>query len=178
MNMRALLLVAAVAAPLAACETGGYYPMPQPYPGGGGYNPGYPGTPDYGQQPNYGSTNLVAGFTPDPRIVNLSSGGSIDASQTVGSGCRGYITSAPDYRVNYQAGGYPLIISVASNTDTTLVINGPNGQYTCDDDSGNGTNPSVRFNNPQSGQYDIWVGTYGSASSAPASLYISEVSSQ
>lgn len=178
MSIRAILLAAVVAAPLAACATDGYgyYPMPQPIPGGGYGGGGY-GTPNYGLQPSYGTLNLNAGFQPDPRVVNLQSGGNIEAS-SFNSNCRGFIASAPDVRVNYNAGGYPLIISVASNTDTTLVINGPNGQWYCDDDSGNGTNPSIRFNGPQSGQYDIWVGTYGSASTAPASLYVSEVSSQ
>lgn len=188
MSMRAFILAVAVAAPLAGCAEG-YYPAPMPYPGGGYPGGGYPGGgypggggwgPDYNQQPNYGTINLNAGFTPDPVVVNLSSGGNIDASQTVDSSCRGYITSAPDVRLNYYAGGYlPLIISVASNTDTTLVINGPDGQWYCDDDGGDyGLNPSVRWNSPQSGQYDIWVGTYGSASTAPASLHISEISTQ
>ena len=176
MSIRALILAAAIAAPLAGCAEA-YYPAPMPYPGGG-YGGGW--TPDYNQRPNYGTINLNAGFTPDPVVVNLSSGGNIDASQTVDSSCRGYITSAPDVRLNYYAGSYlPLIISVNSGVDTTLVINGPDGRWYCDDDGGDyGLNPSVRWNSPQSGQYDIWVGTYGSASTAPASLHISEISTQ
>ena len=73
----------------------------------------------------------------------------------------------------------PLIISVASSADTTLVVNAPDGSFYCDDDGGvNGSNPSVRFNNPQSGRYEIWVGTYRSGSPQAARLHISEVSSQ
>ncbi len=133
---------------------------------------------DFSLPPTYGSTSLNSGFTNDPRTVNLSSGGSIDASG-LGGGCRGYVASAPDYRVNYSAGStFPLIFSVNSDSDTTLVINGPDGRWYCDDDSGNGLNPSYRFSNPGSGQYDIWVGTYASASLQSATLYISEVTSQ
>jgi hypothetical protein len=126
---------------------------------------------------NYGELELSAGFTPDPQVVNLSAGGTISA-QRAGSGCRGFITNAPDVRLHYDAGNYPLIISVDAGADTTLVVNGPDGSFYCDDDSGEGTNPSVRLNNPQSGRYEIWVGTYASGRTQPARLHISEVSSQ
>lgn len=132
---------------------------------------------NYSLQPLYGTANLTAGFTPDPYVVNVTSGGQRDASG-VSSSCRGRIADAPDFRVNYQAGSYPLIISVNSSADTTLVVNGPDGSWYCDDDSGNaGLNPSLRFGSPQSGQYDIWVGDYGGGNN-PAQLAISEVSSQ
>ncbi|MGE0044993.1 MAG: peptidase S1, partial [Hyphomonadaceae bacterium] len=111
---------------------------------------------DWRLNPNYGSVTLRSGFTPDPYVVNLQSGGNINVSQNI-SGCLGYITRQPDFRLHWQAANYglPLIISVASNSDTTLVINGPNTQWYCNDDGGQGLNPSVTFSNPASGQYDI-----------------------
>jgi len=130
---------------------------------------------NYGLQPAYGTVNLSAGFTPDPVNVNVLSGGRIDAS-TRFNGCRGFIADAPDVRLNYRAGSLPLIISVNSQADTTLVVNGPDGSWYCDDDGGNtGLNPSLRFGTPQSGQYDIWIGTYGNASNQQATLSISEL---
>lgn len=126
---------------------------------------------------NYGELSLQAGFADDPRVISLRAGGDISA-QRAGSGCRGFITNAPDVRLFYEAGSLPLIISVDAGSDTTLVVNGPDGSFYCDDDSGEGTNPSVRLNSPQSGRYEIWVGTYSSGNSQPARLYISEVSSQ
>ncbi len=133
---------------------------------------------DYRLNPTYGTINLSAGFLPDPQVMPLQSGGQIDA-QRVSSSCRGFIANAPDVRLNYSAGSYPLIISVNSNSDTTLVVNGPDGSWYCDDDGGvQGLNPSLRFGSPASGQYDIWVGTYGNASLQPAQLHISEVNSQ
>lgn len=132
---------------------------------------------NYGLNPLYGTVNLSAGFTPDPYVVNVTSGGTRNAAN-VSPSCRGSIADAPDFRVNYRAGSYPLIISVASGADTTLVVNGPDGSWYCDDDGGvNGLNPSLRFGSPQSGQYDIWVGDYGGGNNA-AQLVISEVSSQ
>lgn len=134
--------------------------------------------PNPGANANYGSVNLRAGFNPDPRVVSVRAGGNLNAN-TAARNCAGFISRAPDFKVNYTAGSYPLIISVASSADTTLVINGPNGNWHCDDDGGeNGSNPSVRFNNPRSGRYDIWVGTYNRGGTQPARLHISEVSSQ
>src|SRR5690606_41682480 len=58
-----------------------------------------------------------------------------------------------DVRLHWSGGGnLPLIFSVSSSRDTTLVVNGPNGRWYCDDDSGEGTNPSLRFGSPMAGQ--------------------------
>ena len=133
---------------------------------------------DFNANPNYGTLNLESGFTPDPRVVPLRAGGDLDAAG-INTACRGYITRAPDVRINYTAGSLPLIISVAADADTTLVINAPDGNWHCDDDGGvNGLNPAVRFNNPRSGRYEIWVGTYQSGATQPAQLHVSELSSQ
>lgn len=130
---------------------------------------------NYSLNPTYGTASLNAGFSPDPYVVTVQSGGSRDAS-SLSSSCRGFIADAPDVRLNYGAGSFPLIFSVNASADTTLVINGPDGSWYCDDDSGNaGMNPAIRFGSPRSGQYDIWVGTYGSATLQPAQLVISEL---
>ncbi|AZU03541.1 peptidase domain-containing protein [Glycocaulis alkaliphilus] len=144
--------------------------------------------PNVGLTPSYGTISLSGGFTPDPYRVPLESGGPIRANNAVSdngsnaasrdSRCRGNIAEAPDVRLNFTPGSLPLIISVASSTDTTLVINGPDGRWYCDDDSGRGTNPSIRWNSPAAGQYDIWVGTYGSTALRPAELFVSELSSE
>ncbi|WP_299329622.1 hypothetical protein [Parasphingopyxis sp.] len=127
--------------------------------------------------PTYETVRLNGGFTPDPYTVQLRSGGSIDAS-TISSSCRGYIANAPDVRLHFSAGSLPLIISAASQADTTLVINAPNGNWYCNDDGGEGLNPSIRFDPAMSGRYEIWIGTYGSRSLEAARLSISEISSQ
>jgi hypothetical protein len=133
---------------------------------------------DWSIRPNYGSVTLRSGFTPDPHTVNLTAGGNIDVSYSVSSECRGYVSNAPDYELIYTASSnFPLIISANSSSDTTLVVNGPDGRWYCDDDGGNqGLNPSISWSRPQSGAYHIWVGTYGS-SLAPATLAISELNS-
>jgi hypothetical protein len=140
--------------------------------------PGSAPAQDFNATPNYGTVNLRTGFTPDPRVVSVQSGGNLDASR-VASNCAGFITSQPDVRLVFEAGSLPLIISVASGADTTLVVNGPDGRWYCDDDGGmNGLDPSLRFNHPASGRYEIWVGTYGRAALQNARLNISELTSQ
>jgi opacity protein-like surface antigen len=130
---------------------------------------------DVSQSPSFGTVTLSSGFTPDPRTVRVIAGGAIDASRAASS-CAGKIASAPDVRVNWTGGGsaLPLVFSSRSSGDTTLVINGPDGRWYCDDDSGGGVNARVAFRSPASGQYDIWIGTYGEEP-LQAVLSISEI---
>lgn len=121
---------------------------------------------------NYGEISLSAGFTPDPYRVQMTAGGGIDASRLPGA-CVGNISNAPDFQVTYSAGSFSLVFRTLSSADTTLVINGPDGAWRCDDDSYGDGDAEVRFNRPQSGVYDIWVGTYG-GTPAPATLLITE----
>lgn len=131
---------------------------------------------DYSRTPNFGSVRLSAGFTPDPHRVSITAGGSIDAytGTDLPGACVGKISNAPDYRVTYNAdGNWPLVFRTLSSRDTTLVINGPDGRWSCDDDSYGDLDAEVRFNRPQSGVYDIWVGTFGEEV-APATLLVTE----
>ena len=143
--------------------------------GDGGDQSNYAGAVDPFEAANYGTITLSAGFRPDPSRLNMRAGGTIDA-QNIASHCRGFVTRAPDVELSYSAGSLPLVLSVDSQSDTTLVVNGPDGRWYCDDDSGNGSlNPALHLTNPQSGTYDIWVGTYSSGVSQPARLDISEL---
>ncbi len=134
---------------------------------------------DFSRAPAFGTITLTGGFDGDPRTVRVTAGGTLDAS-TLGSGCVGSMANAPDVRLQFTASGsLPLIISVASDEDTTLAINRPDGTWVCDDDGGEqGTNPSIRFTPAMSGQYDIYIGHYARGRRIPATLYISEISSQ
>ena len=113
---------------------------------------------NFGLDPNFGTVNLQAGFTPDPYTVAIVSGGDIDAAWALGDNCLGVITDAPDFRVNYAAGSYDLFISAITSGDATLIINAPDGSWHCDDDYAGNLNPGIQFYGPLSGQYDIWIG--------------------
>lgn len=122
---------------------------------------------------------LSAGFTPDPQTVELAFEARIDATTEISPDCPGFISGAePDVAVYYNAGPFPLILSASSSEDMTLIVNAPDGAWYCDDDSGSGLNPSIRFGEPASGNYEIWVGRLLGPGPATARLSISELYSE
>lgn len=129
----------------------------------------------WNMSPAYGSVELRAGFVPDPQRISLTAGGNVNLSS---AGYTGYVANAPDYNLTYQASStWPLVIRADSSADLVLLVNAPDGSWHFNDDySGYGLNSAIVFQNPQSGLYNIWVGTY-SSSLAPATLYISELTS-
>lgn len=132
------------------------------------------GAQDISADPTYETVRLDAGFEDDPYLVELQAGGSMDASD-LGGACTGLIADAPDVRLIYSSGSLPLILGNVSESDTTIVVNGPDGRWYCDDDGGEGVDPLLVFDEPQSGQYDIWVGTYADADLADSVMFITEI---
>lgn len=128
---------------------------------------------NYNGPATFGNYTLEAGFLPDPVAVDVRSGGTRNAA-SLGSPCVGFIADAPDVRVVYTAGNFPITIWAESNVDTTLVINAPDGNWYCNDDT-SGRNPAIHFAAPDAGRYEIWVGTYGASGSyADARVFFSE----
>jgi len=150
--------------------------------GGGETTTGAVGeAPDFSLDPAYGQVELTAGFSPDPHTHAIAAGGSINASALGVPGCVGWIAQAPDYRVSWTAGSgnHPLIFSVNSEADTTLIVNDAEGNWICDDDGGNhGLNPAIVIQSPASGQYDVWVGTFQEGDLQESTLNVSELYSQ
>ncbi len=115
-------------------------------------------------QPTFGSVALITDFRPDPHQIILQAGGNLRGEYTdatTGNRCAGYFADAPDFRLNFTAGtlGYPLSFYVEAREDTVLLLNTPDGQWHCNDDTV-GLNPGLSFATPQAGTYNIWVGTY------------------
>ena len=130
-------------------------------------------TQDVSLRPTYGTVNLRAGFVPDPFFQNVAAGGPI---QTNLGGVNAWVARAPDFRLNYTRGNFALTFMAESAEDTTLLINLPNGTWVANDDGPNtGLNPLLRFAQPLSGQYDIWVGTFNQGKTPPARLVITEL---
>ena len=130
-----------------------------------------------GNSAHFGVHQVNAGFVPDPKVINITSGGNLNVS-TMGYGaqCRGFATSRPDAIVNYTGGGF-LRFFVQAGGDTTLVVNDASGRWHCNDDAV-GTNPMVSISNAPSGQYDVWVGSYRSGEQIRGTLNITELRSQ
>lgn len=130
--------------------------------------------PDLAAEATFEEIILRSGFTPDPRTIDMVAGGNIQAGN-IASQCAGYIARVPDVELTYRDNGnYPLVFTFNSSADTTLVINGPDGNWYCDDDSDGNLNPRVTFSSPQGGIYDIFVGTFD-GEMANGTLSITEV---
>ena len=131
------------------------------------------------------STALTAGFTPDPFVTTLAAGGLNSAAAVadqaglagtdMAMGCFGYVSTAPDFQLDYTAGEWPLKFAVTSDADTTLLVLTPSGEVHCNDDF-DGLNPAVAFTAPSSGTYRVWIGTYLAEGENPmATLAVTEL---
>lgn len=131
---------------------------------------------DPSREATFGTVTLEPGFLPDPHTVQLLSGGSVNVGMlSLGAGCIGYAAVAPDYSINLSGDTSRLRFAFLANdnADTTLIIGLPNGGYVCNDDA-DGRNPVVELTAVPAGQYDIWVGTYGTGDLNSGTLSISE----
>ena len=126
---------------------------------------------DVSQEPTYATATLRAGFTPDPNTTAVTAGGSTEVGI---SGCTGTVAEAPDVNLRWTGGSSTLYIYATSGTDTTLLVNLPNGNWRCDDDSLGDGDPLVIIQNAPSGLYNIWSGTFGGGT-ASARVMISEI---
>jgi hypothetical protein len=137
------------------------------------------GALDPNLEPNYGSGELASGFTPDPQGLEVQAGGTIDVASYLGSECTGFVTEAPDFQLTWTGSGTtPLrfyFIAAEAGGDTVLVINDPNGEWWCGDDSFEGVNPTIDFATAPAGVYDIWVGTYTADALIAGTFFVTEV---
>lgn len=123
---------------------------------------------------------LAPGFAPQPTTeLGNAFGGAVDALN-LDRACRGLVLTQPQHALAITA---PIpALTVAVNTrgpsgavfDATLVIRAPDGTYLCDDDT-EGRDPRVRAAFAP-GRYDIYVGSYGSASIPANADYVLGVS--
>lgn len=121
---------------------------------------------------NFGSVTLAANFAPNPQLMNGTSGGQVQAGN-LNAQCNGYISQTPDHLVNASASFAALRFAVnAGSNDTTLVIQAPNGTYTCNDDS-EGLNPAATVMNATPGQYKVWIGSYQQGQNSAYALGVS-----
>lgn len=97
-----------------------------------------------------------------PNSYSVVAGGS-QSLRNCGWNHSGYVISRPDFE--FQIDGLHaynrLEIRAIGQCDTVLLVNDASGNWYFDDDSHGNLNPAVNLYSPQSGVYDIWVGTYG-----------------
>lgn len=117
---------------------------------------------DYSLAPTYGTVTMDRSNAGEPSHTNLLSGGGVDVSYLQGS-CTGFANDSPDLRLQLDdpIGDLSVIFVALDSSDTTLIVNAPDGEWYCNDDLGSGTlDPGLWFADAQTGQYDIWVGSY------------------
>ena len=124
-------------------------------------------SPDHGPQAGFGQFPVIAGG-------NLSAG-------NLGPECNGWIASdGPTHTFTREKAVHVMVIQVMSDDDNVLVVEAPDGEIHCDDDSlgdgnatltfydgeavladiGVGEDDTQHFIDGGSGTYSIWVGTY------------------
>ena len=124
--------------------------------------------------PRYGRQTLAAGFSPSPFTYDAVSGGDINVkSLNLGDNCLGYAASDPDFAIELSDSFSRITFLIASEEDTTLIINLPNGSWSCNDDS-NGLNPALVYHDAAPGPYQIWIGSYAAETYDDSVLYVSE----
>lgn len=140
--------------------------------------------PNFNLNPHFGGISLTANFLPDPQVRNITAGGTINLA-----GCRfgtilgrgqqtvaGFVTTRPDFSLQWNGNSQQLTIAVESNADAILLVNAPDGQTWFYDDDYRGVNPAVTINNPTTGRYDIWIGSYDGSRRNPGRLIFTEYS--
>lgn len=139
------------------------------------------GTPNNGNGNTNGNAaanaqlQRAAGLRASGPVVRLRNGGSgrargrtggtMRASQLSARCSAGYITMEPSHQVFLGQAAPQIEFTVASASDTTLLVLGPNGVVDCNDDREPGNfNPRILMPNAPPGTYTVWVGTYRESS--------------
>ncbi len=121
-------------------------------------------------EPAFGAVALRAGFTLNPDITNILGGGPVDVSY-LGGDCVGHADPPPDVRLTWSGASdwLRIFFNADADEDTTLLVNLPDGTWTCNDDAGS-LDPSITLRNPLEGGYNVWVGSYQTNEPIPGTL--------
>jgi len=124
------------------------------------------------EQKAYVTLDLQAGNPLDPFIVSVNGGGTFDAS-LLGGDCSGYVNVQPVARVDWEGKADMSKIFFFSDHDPTLVVQTPDGEFLCNDDATDLLlDPSIEIEEPPTGTYNIWVGSFYADQLIPGVLVI------
>jgi lysine 2,3-aminomutase len=127
--------------------------------------------------PTLGVVSLSGAATMEPSYAGQVASPPIRAS-TLASGCVGYVASTPDLVLDVAE---PTIarVETSSTADLVLVMLGPDGSFTCDDDDGFGNAPRIA-KRLAPGRYPVWIGTFSSGVSASftADVHLTTIASE
>jgi hypothetical protein len=107
---------------------------------------------------------------PDPVVVSGAFGGPVPAS-SISSGCAGHVSPNPSHLVTVTSYLSNLRFVVNGDADTTLLVQWPDGRFSCNDDGGGYPHPLVEGGTPP-GTIRVWVGAYSSGGSGSYALAV------
>lgn len=131
---------------------------------------------DHEADPLFGSIKLQRGFIPDPHVVAMVAGGTLDTAD-LDVNC-GFTSSFPTFAFDLTGGASETFLRIFytanDGTDTTMVMYTPEQKWLCMDDStfGSKKDPVIEFEFAPSGKYVIWLGTKQSDTYAEGNLFI------
>jgi hypothetical protein len=103
--------------------------------------------------------------------IQAIAGGSLDAA-ALGAGCAGFVTAAPDVRIQWNGGGLRVAFSAFDGGDATLIIRRPDGLFACADDTGTSFDPLIELLNAPPGSYAVWIGSFNAGTAVPGLLTV------
>ena len=112
-------------------------------------------------------------------VWEVVGGGPVDASGLSGRDCVGYATEAPNLELQWTGESDELRIfftATDEEEDATLLVRHPDGSWLCDDDWGPSFNPVVVLEEPQEGEYNVWVASYWPGRTVSGELSVTELS--
>ncbi|WP_127106844.1 LCCL domain-containing protein [Pararhodobacter zhoushanensis] len=107
-----------------------------------------------------------------PQRHGVTAGGAVTLGACPNVPGHGHVAQRPDFTLNFARNDprYDLEFRVEANCDPVLLVRGPSGQWSFNDDS-EGLNSRLRLPAAPTGSYDVWVGTFGT-NTCPATLIV------
>jgi hypothetical protein len=138
----------------------------------GDANPTPTPMPEEPEPSAYLTLDMAAGFALDPFLVSLNGGGERDAA-TFDADCVGYVNDQPVMTTHWEGAVDELRVFFYSDSDSTLVIQQPDGSFVCADDAAdNVLDPEITFTAPMTGAYKLWIGSFDENQLIPGLLVI------
>ena len=109
---------------------------------------------DYDGSEIVGGTGGVSITGSAPQSVEVMAGGTV-LNPVAGEACYGFLSRTPSATI--EADGM-LTVSASADADLTMVVQAPDGTWTCSDDA-DGSDPAVTVDGG-AGTYSVWIGTY------------------
>lgn len=132
-----------------------------------------PADPYLRSDSRFGIVHLHAGFNPDPRMVEGTAEGAIEA-KTISRRCRGWTSAVPDYLVAADTAFLQLYILGRAPHGLSLILRKPDGTVVCRNNRSAHRSPILRTDVPL-GTSQLWVGVPEEGDTTPYRLGFSEV---